>query len=63
MGNLLIRMSDLAQLNLGDMYLTGNGIDVDIEKVKYWLGKADENGVTEAQELLDILENIEKTNY
>ena len=56
-------MSDLAQLNLGDMYLTGNGIDVDIEKVKYWLGKADENGVTEAQELLDILENIEKTNY
>jgi len=63
MGNLLIRMSDLAQLNLGDMYLTGNGIDVDIEKVKYWLGKADENGVAEAQELLDILENIEKTNY
>jgi len=63
MGNLLIRMSDLAQLNLGDMYLTGNGIDVDIEKAKYWLGKADENGVAEAQELLDILENIEKTNY
>jgi len=56
-------MSDLAQLNLGDMYLTGNGIDVDIEKAKYWLGKADENGVAEAQELLDILENIEKTNY
>ena len=56
-------MSDLAQLNLGDMYLTGNGIDVDIEKAKYWLGKAEENGVAEAQELLDILENIEKTNY
>ena len=51
-----------AQLDLGDMYLTGNGVDVDIEKAKYWLGKAEENGVAEAQEILDILENIEKTN-
>ena len=51
-----------AQLGLGDMYFTGKGIDVDIEKAKYWFRKAEENGVAEAQEILDILENIEKTN-
>ena len=50
-----------AQLDLSEMYLAGNGVDVDIEKAKYWLGKAEENGVAEAQELLDILENIEET--
>ena len=49
-----------AQLGLGDMYFTGKGIDVDIEKAKYWFRKAEENGVAEAQEILDILANIQK---
>ena len=52
-----------AQVNLADMYAQGNGVDVDIEKAKYWLRKADENDDIKARELLDILENIKKTNY
>jgi len=37
------------------MYVQGNGVEVDIEKAKYWLNQAYENGVVEVKEFLELL--------
>jgi TPR repeat protein len=36
----------MAQNNLGVIYATGIGVDIDMSKAKYWIGKAKENSKT-----------------
>lgn len=45
-----------AQYNLADMYLKGQGVEVDIDKAKALLQKAADQGFTRAQVALDKLE-------
>ena len=42
-----------AQYNLGESYLTSKGVEVDVQKAKYWLIKSLKNGYFKAQKMLD----------
>ena len=66
-------MGDLmAQNNLGSMYGTGKGTDIDLEKSVYWIKKSANGGNAAAQNTLgcfyrdavnEFEQNYEKANY
>lgn len=46
---------DVAQYNLGLMYLNGLGVPVDANQARYWLGQSAGQGYAKAKELLEKL--------
>ena len=47
-----------AQCNLAVMYVTGKGVEQNIDEAEYWAEKAVESGVERAEELLEKIRNL-----